>query len=315
MRSPRRTILTGILWLAMVAACFAQDAPAGAPLPITVNPVSAPIGDQIEVSLDVPVTGAAEALIAKPPKEQQGLLVIDKPKKTDAGWTIPVRLLSPGEQTIGPLSITAQMTDGRTQDFTTQTASVTIAEPGADPGQTEDYTPPLTVPFDWTLRNMAIGAMIIVAVLLAFLLIRALLKRGSAETQRIAPPPLPPLEEAIQSLTRLATMDVFQNRGTKAHYSELSYLLRRYFERQFDFQALEMSEDELIEYLRRSGEYAAALTELKPILLRASMAKFARWEANEPQAGEDISTARVFLRHESERMRATNSPEEGSKAA
>ena len=287
------------------------------PIGVTVSPAAASVGDELHVQVDLPTFKAIASFSVSLPKEQRNLVVAGDPQKSGAGWTIPVRCLVPGEQQLGPLTIQATTADGQTREFTTTPFKVSIAEPTVEAAEPEDYTPPLLVPFDWTLRNMAIGAAVLVGLLIAVLLARWMWRHRPGLAPKIAPPPTPPLEEAVQALARLATMEVFHGAGAKAHYSMLSYLLRRYFERQLRFPALEMSEEALVEHLSGQSEN---MTDLHPLLIRASMAKFACWEASEAEASEEVATARVFLESEAERLRrlenaAAKIPQEGARAA
>lgn len=305
------------LFLAMAAGAQPNvDAP---PLPVAAQPSAAAIGDVIQLTIDLPSAGDAESLSVSVPKEQRGLLVAGEPRMTDEGWAIPVRVLAPGDLELGPLTVRARLAGEQVREFTTEPFNVSISDPAAAPAESRDYTEPLSIPFDWTLRNLVLGAAGMLALVVIVLLVRWLLSRRSGEAVELIPPPLPPLEEASQALGRLATMDVFQTRGTKAHYSELSHLLRRYLERQFRFPALEMSEAELFEHVRRDTAGRVDLATLESSLQRASMAKFARWEAGEAQARDDLAAARGFLGREADRLRleeaAARSREHGSRAA
>ena len=99
-------------------------------------------------------------------------------------------------------------------------------------------------------------------------------------------PPLPPAEEALAALEALRAA-----RGV-ALYAGLAEVLRRYAERRWDEPATSMTTAELTRFLRRRDAPAA---EVKRLLDRADLVKFAKQPADDSWADGDLEAARRFV--------------------
>lgn len=244
-----------------------------------------------------------ESLTVRPPDDQTALFLFEEPELHDGAWRVSFIALASGDFELGPLRVRARTSSGERFDGVTGAFALTVAVPAHAPADPQEYTGLLAPPANWTLLALkAILALVLAALL--FLIGRAIVRklRRAKVVAADTAPPLPPIDEALHALGKLDSLDIYRTRGTKGHYTELSTLLRRYFERQDGVPALEMTDDEVIAWIRGELEGRAATGGLLDLFARAGEAKYARWEAGEAQAREDLAHAARFLRAEQERL-------------
>ena len=90
---------------------------------------------------------------------------------------------------------------------------------------------------------------------------------------------VPPYEEAITALNDLKAEKLWQAGHDKEYFTKLTDILRRYIDRRFAINAVEMTSSEIIETLKRNEETRAVNEQLKQILEVADFVKFANMRA------------------------------------
>jgi hypothetical protein len=160
-----------------------------------------------------------------------------------------------------------------------------------------DIKPPIEVgraPFSW-MRLIWLVPLLLVAAAAYFWWLK---KRREAAAQVV----LEPLEEALYNLQQLDTSKLLEKRQTKAYYSSLTDILKRYLYREeIDPGAMERTSDELVAQLyllKDAGKYALSTTsikELNELLKRADLVKFARQQLPENQAQADRRQIELFV--------------------
>lgn len=104
---------------------------------------------------------------------------------------------------------------------------------------------------------------------------------------------LPPYEEAITALQQLDEAKLLTQDKTKAYYSTLTEIVKRYLDREVDATALESTSQELIDRLqlhKDAGHFdfsKETLQKLDTILRRADLVKFAKMQQEMGQARAD----------------------------
>ncbi|MEP2936407.1 MAG: DUF4381 domain-containing protein [Gilvibacter sp.] len=104
---------------------------------------------------------------------------------------------------------------------------------------------------------------------------------------------LPPYEEAITALQELDDAKLLTQDKTKAYYSTLTEIVKRYLDREVDSTALESTSQELIDRLqlhKDAGHFdfsRETLHKLDSILRRADLVKFAKMQQEMGQARAD----------------------------
>lgn len=104
------------------------------------------------------------------------------------------------------------------------------------------------------------------------------------------------LEKYTTALQRLRERDDINNGRYKEHYSELSDILRNYISEQFALPAPELTTQELLKRAKRVAGLKRYRADIKTVLLRSDMAKFAKAQTDETTATADIQLVVNFIR-------------------
>lgn len=330
-----------LLTLIALVVCVAHTAPAQDPTVInrSMQPAQAAIELQVDdptvlqqleigvplrVRITVPGGGEIESVTLEFPEDQQPKVHVGGMRKTGpASFEISLRPLSAGEYELGPATAIVRAA-GSESDIRIPTNSlmVSVAPPAGEPAMEElrSYTGPLAIPFDYTWRNVVIASAVVLLLLIAALLIAWIVYKVSRRQAEAAiVPVLPPVESALLAVRGLASLDVYRMEGSNKHYTMLSTALRRYLEDQFDVNAVEMTEDEVVDLLRNRLDRIPRTPELAEIMQRSSLAKFANMPLTEELAQQDCLSAERFLvgekeRIEDERRRLAQHAQEGRAA-
>lgn len=118
-------------------------------------------------------------------------------------------------------------------------------------------------------------------------------------------PLLPPDVEALQALESLKLAKLWQTGNEKEYYTRITDTLRRYLERRFDMNAMEMTTSEIMDTLRSSDEVKEVKNQLRNILETADFVKFAKMspmpdenEANLSRAVQVVKETRPVVKEE-----------------
>jgi len=233
-------------------------------------------------------------------------------KRPDGSFTATVYPMGAGTIGLEEATLSAQTVNGQNVTLGFEPFSFTVPEPQEVEMAREDYSGLFSAAR--TLWKYWVAGLIVGLVILGLLAVATwLFLRWRKARQRIAALPIPPpapIEEALLALSRLETLEEYGKLGTKAHYADLSMLLRRYIEREWSRPAMEMSEDELITMLRREFAHRSAVSELMGVFETASLAKFARLEAERRLVESHLQSSRSFLESEHDRLRAASLAQE-----
>lgn len=110
-----------------------------------------------------------------------------------------------------------------------------------------------------------------------------------------APAPVSPVETALQKLTALQQKALWKQHQIKEHYAELSLILREYLESRYQIAALESTTEEINTMLGKTDFPAASRPELKTLLEKADMVKYAQSHPPESAHLEVLAKARNLI--------------------
>ena len=99
---------------------------------------------------------------------------------------------------------------------------------------------------------------------------------------------------ALKELTELDKQQLWQSGKIKDYQSELSEIIRRYTENRFNFIALELATDEILKELKIRLN-AEQLSNIRTLLQRADLAKFAKSKPNNSENEESMTLAKQFV--------------------
>jgi len=167
-------------------------------------------------------------------------------------------------------------TDGQKQDYlVVNSITLTVATIPVDTTKDiQDVKPPVEIPFDWLL-------LLIIAAVIAVLAGGGYFIYSYYKKKKLPPvkaePEIPPYELALKELNTLEAKHLWQEGKVKEYHSEITEIVRKYFEGRFGFLALEMTTSEVLKSLESStmGEKIKDLTE--KFLNNADLVKFAKF--------------------------------------
>lgn len=183
--------------------------------------------------------------------------------------------------------------------FTTDSLFVTVRDVPVDTTKQKmfDIKPVIEVgdpPFDYSKLFWWLLPFIVLLGLTYYFIRR---KKIKEERERL----LPPYEEAMVALEKLDASEFLRENKSKAYYSSLTEIVKRYLDREVDDKAMESTSDELIERLllhKDSGHFnfdSETIRKLDAILKRADLVKFAKMSLDEYQAQQDRSHIEAII--------------------
>ncbi|MFH0736549.1 MAG: hypothetical protein V1773_18150 [bacterium] len=139
-----------------------------------------------------------------------------------------------------------------------------------------DVKAPLKIELNW----LFILAIVLIAVLLLsagyygykYYQKKKLIKQGLVEVIVI-----PPYEAALNLLKELEEKKLWQKGQVKDYHTQLTFIIRKYFEDQFKFNALEMTSAEIINFLNSNNFKLAVTQTVERFFSNADMVKFAKF--------------------------------------
>jgi hypothetical protein len=141
-----------------------------------------------------------------------------------------------------------------------------------------DIKPPLSVPWGLAEILVVLGVLLAIAAAIVYILRRRRRKPAPAAVPAYVPPPRPAHVIALEELGGLKEKHLWQQGLLKPYYSELTEILRRYFENRFRFLALEQTTDEIARALDIQPGTESIREETVRVLRLADLVKFAKFQ-------------------------------------
>jgi hypothetical protein len=144
-------------------------------------------------------------------------------------------------------------------------------------GGIKDVKEPLKIPLDWRwiVLWVLIGLIILAAV---YYFYKRYQKRKADYVPEKIVIKTPPHITAMKSLRALSEKQLWQKGMVKEYHSEITEIIRRYFEERFNLPALEMTSGEAVDELRKRAGTGKIITDTENFLSNADMVKFAKYQ-------------------------------------
>jgi hypothetical protein len=165
-----------------------------------------------------------------------------------------------------------------------------ILEEGAE---LKDIKQPIQEPIGWSdIWPWLLG---IVLLALVIYLLTKYVFNIKPKIKKVIPKVIIPADvTALKELTELDKQQLWQSGKIKDYQSELSEIIRRYTENRFNFIALELATDEILKELKIRLN-AEQLANIRTLLQRADLAKFAKSKPNNSENEESMTLAKQFV--------------------
>ncbi|GHS94841.1 hypothetical protein AGMMS50239_23060 [Bacteroidia bacterium] len=126
-------------------------------------------------------------------------------------------------------------------------------------------------------------------------------------------PYIPPHTRAIQELDAVKIQKLWQMGKVKEYHSDITDILRKYIDEQFDIPALEMTSGEILDKVKGYSDIDSSYDNLKQILILADFVKFAKYNPLPDENELSLMNAYLFVNHtKKEELPAEETEKEGS---
>lgn len=140
----------------------------------------------------------------------------------------------------------------------------------------QDVKKPVRIPFDWLFWFFVLlGILLIMAI--GYIVYQKYFKKEEKKPEKHIVY-VPPHRKAIKALTILEEKKLWQQGKVKEYHTEITSVIRKYFEERFNINALEVPSSELLIVLA-NHKYAGVIHDLaQEFFGNADMVKFAKFE-------------------------------------
>ena len=286
------------------APMAAQDAAPGQPAPpvveTTVSAATAAVGDPITVVVTVGHAPGAEVRWPDP-VDAAPFELLDAPAAQSAAGAdggvesrleLQVAAFELGELSFPSLDLELIDAGGEVSAVATDTVAVTIESVGRDEGgDIRDIKGPLAIPFA-VVTLLPWLAVLLAAAAVAAWIYRRYRRRTRPEAVVLALPPRPAHEIAREALDALEAAGLLERGEIKTYHIRLSDILRVYVEGRFGVDAMEMTTAEVLDGLLRTDADRGAVADVRRVLDRCDLVKFAKLRPAVPECRELAPLAR-----------------------
>ena len=191
-----------------------------------------------------------------------------------------------GSYYISPIKFS---TNKKTKGFLINVQTVEITEDA----KLKDIKKPIHEPIGWSdIWPFILAVLIIILIIYIF---KKYVFRAKEKAKQTKPKIIIPADiSALEKLEKLETAKIWQQGNIKEYHTKLSEIIRRYCEEKFKFIALELTTNEILEELKGTLNNDQ-INNLKSILQRADLAKFAKSKPINTDNIESMVLAKEFV--------------------
>lgn len=266
----------------------------------TVSATAAAVGDPVTVV--VTVRHAAGAEVRWPdPVDAAPFELLDPPATqttaaADGGaesrLELRVAAFELGELSFPSLNVEVVDAEGEATALATEAVPVAVESVGRDEGgDIRDIKGPLAIPFAVVTLLPWIAVLLALAAAAAWLY-RRYRRRSRPEALVPTLPPRPAHEVAREALDALEAAGLLERGEIKTYHIRLSDIVRVYVEGRFRVDAMEMTTGEVLDGLLRTDADRGAVADVRRVLDRCDLVKFAKLRPAIPECRELLPLAR-----------------------
>ncbi len=157
----------------------------------------------------------------------------------------------------------------------------------------KDIKEPIKIPFNWKIILLWVLIVLIVLIIIYFIYKKFIKGKRKLEKENIVIKL--PHEKALESLNELEKKQLYQRGLIKEYHTEITEIIRKYFEERFGFPALELTTTEAINFLSKIPEAKAIINLTNEFLNNADMVKFAKFIPMTDVNEEMMTQARLII--------------------
>ena len=253
--------------------------------------------------IDVEVEGKCEATIdtiAPVVKDSIGLLEVVKVERkgTEPTWLIRLTTIDSGKVFLPPIEFDYKVKgDTGKHKAYTNSLMLNIAGVAIDPkGEIKDIKPPMSAP--WLFEDILpyLIALIIAAALACGFYYYWRKKKRKRDLLADIKVIIPPHREALTALRVLEEKKLWQQGFVKQYYSEVTEIIRHFFERRWGIIALELTTDEILIQMKHIPDALKVWKEMESFFITADLVKFAKYEPSPAEHENEMRSAYEIVR-------------------
>ncbi len=247
-------------------------------------PTKITIGDEIKLSVQIShprnfsiVTPSPKTSVASfEIKSVAAASSRDVGEMVEQTFVLKLTVFQLGEQQIPPFPVYFTDPGGRSGQVWTEPVSIKVVSVIKNPKEKTDIRPikgPIS--FDLTALRTLILALLDL-MLIIWLIVKIVLRRRNKKLIDLESLK-PPHERAMLELGRLQGKALLSDGKVKEFYSELADILRRYLERRFQVETLELTTFEIVKTLKEKEFSSDLIEKIKELLESSDLVKFAKY--------------------------------------
>jgi hypothetical protein len=253
--------------------------------------------------IDVQVEGKFDATvdtIAPVLKDSVGLLEVVKVERngTEPKWLIRLTTIDSGKIFLPPIEFDYKVKgDANTHKAYTNSLLLNITGVTIDPkGDIKDIKPPMSAP--WLFEDFLpyLIALIVIAALAGGFYYYWRKKKQKQNLLANIKVIIPPHREALTALRVLEEKKLWQQGLVKQYYSEITEIIRHFFERRWGIIALELTTDEILLQMKHIPEALKVWKEMDSFFITADLVKFAKYEPSPTEHENEMRSAYEIVR-------------------
>ncbi len=157
----------------------------------------------------------------------------------------------------------------------------------------QDVKKPIRIPLDW-VTILIIALIVLVVALLSYFGYKYYKKKHAPVEPKKVKVTILPYQKALVQLHQLEDKKLWQQGKIKEYHSEITGIIRDYFEERFHFDALEMTTPEIIDNLSSRHVSKEVVGKTEEFLQNADMVKFAKFQPM-PTVNEEMMKEAYFI--------------------
>lgn len=203
----------------------------------------------------------------------------EKDGKQTTKFVFVVSYYDSSEVTIPQMNINFTIKgDKNPHNIVTNAVKINVHTLAVDRGkESKDIKEPILIPYNWTLVLIIILVLLILAIVLYYVW-RHYKKKNQNVEEKVEAVILPHYAIALNSLKELEEKKLWQNGLIKEYHSEITEIIRLYFEKRFNLPALELTTTEAMYQLKNIGAAQKIVSITESFLNNADMVKFAKFQ-------------------------------------
>jgi len=238
------------------------------------------IGDWIDLHVDGTVTAEVDTIAPAVKDSIGGFQILNIERNgVKPSWTLRLMTIDTGNVFIPPVPFDYRV-KGDTVVHRAYTNSIYLSISGVTvdaKGDIKDIKGPVSAP--WVFEDF-------LPYLIALILLGAAgygyyyYRRKQREKLAAYVPPKPkiaPHTAALFALRELEDKKLWQSGKVKQYYSEVTGIIRTFFEGRWNFIALELTSDEILQHMKRIPESEGIWKEMQSFFVTADLVKFAKY--------------------------------------